>query len=206
MTQDRQVDDAVAVDVERVGSRDRRQVGRRVGQAGEAEGAADLTLVAEQGSRLAAAGKVKVGPAVVVAIERRRAATDEVRELAVVGVRQSGRLGLLDEAGRGHGRRRRPTAEHRRDGQCRDHDGRCSHHGDHDRDRQPDRTAAGTSFGAGRHRGIEAQQSGLLDDGLARASCSGADWTRPGGCPRASRLWDVSGTRSIAGGRRRPPR
>ena len=95
--EDGQVDMAVAIDVERVGTVDRAEVGDRVGQCGEPQGPAHRAVVAVQGRRSAAAGQVHVRPAVAVAVEDRDASADVGRVRAVVGVFEAGGRRLLDE-------------------------------------------------------------------------------------------------------------
>ena len=78
--QDDEVDVAVAVDVERVRTGDRGQVGDRRRQPVEAERTAHRALVAVERGRLGAAGEVQVGAPVVVAVEGGDAAADEELE------------------------------------------------------------------------------------------------------------------------------
>ena len=124
--QDGEVDEAVAVDVERVRTGDRGQVGDRRRLACEAERTAHRALVAVQRGRLAAAGEEQLGATVVVTVERRHSPADEELELAVVGVVDARRGRLVDEPRRLAGVRSRstgaPRRQHERD-----------HHDDHDR-------------------------------------------------------------------------
>ena len=103
--QDGEVDVPVAVDVERVGAGDRRQVGDRRRLPREAERTADRALVPVERGRLAAAGEEQLVAPVVVAVERRHATADEELELAVVRVVDARRARLVHEP-RGRGGRR----------------------------------------------------------------------------------------------------
>ena len=108
--QDGQVDLPVAVDIERIGTLDVRQVRRRIVDGREPQGTAGGAVVVVQRRGVAPAGEVQLGLAVAVAVEGRDAAADGEREVAGVGVVDAGRGGLVDESGRAGGARR-ATAE-----------------------------------------------------------------------------------------------
>ncbi len=128
----------VAVDVERVGTGDRRQVGDRRRLPCEAERTAHRALVAVQRGRLAPAGEEQFGATVVVTVERRHSPADEELELAVVGVVDAGRGRLVDEPRRLAGVRSRPTGAPGRQHERHDHDD--DHHHDNRGDERPTRT------------------------------------------------------------------
>ena len=155
ISQHRQVRDAVAVDVDRVGAGDGLEVGHWVGHGLEAQRATDRAVIAKQGGRLAAAGEVELRAPVVVTVEGRHAATDEVAEVAVVDMLDAGRCRLFDI--RRRWRRDRRQAPHEgRDDERRDHD-RDAAHDDEGGRRQPEPSATGTDGVGHGHRGIEAQ-------------------------------------------------
>ena len=95
-----EIDEAVAVDVERVGAGDRGQIGDRRRHGLEPQRPADGAVVAVQRGRRAAAGEEQLAATVVVAVERGHAAADEVLEVALVAV--------VDAAGLGDEVRARP--------------------------------------------------------------------------------------------------
>ena len=94
-SQDDQIGVTIAVDVQRVGPGDRRQVGDWRCQRREAQGPADRAVVVVQRGRLAAAGEEQFGKPVVVAVEGGHSAADEVLEVS--GVLMVDRSGLIDE-------------------------------------------------------------------------------------------------------------
>jgi hypothetical protein len=130
--EDGEVDVSIAVDVERVGACDRRQVGDRRRPLYEAQRAAHRALVAVQRGRLAPTGEEQFGAPVVIAIEHRHTAADEELELPVVGVVDAGRGRLVHEQrGLAGGRRRSPGAPRRQQ----DRDPRAGRHRECTRDR-----------------------------------------------------------------------
>ena len=98
--EDGEVDEPVAVDVERVGGSDVGEVGGGVREAREAERASGRTVVAEEGRPVAAAGDEDVGAPVGIAVEDGDAAAGVEGDAAAVRVVEAGRRRLLDEAGR----------------------------------------------------------------------------------------------------------
>ena len=109
--QDGEVDVGVAVDVDRVGAGDLREVGDGRRDRREPQRATGVALVAVEGGRFAAAGEVQVGAPVVVAVERGDAAAHEELELTVVPVVDAGGGGVVDEVRRHRrGRPRSPAA------------------------------------------------------------------------------------------------
>jgi len=105
---------AVAVDVQRVGTGHLGEVGGRVGDVRELEGAPNGAVVVEQGGRVGAAGQVDIGEAVVVAVEDGDASADEEQEVAVVAVLDAGGGRFLDQLRRCGGRRRLVGGDQRR--------------------------------------------------------------------------------------------
>ncbi len=117
-----------------------------------------------------AAGQVQVLPAVAVAVEDGHAAADEIEELAVIGVHQPGRLGLL----RVMRRRQRPAARPQaRQG------GHAPHADDQQADagRDPPTTAAGHALAAS-----AASKMRSITRRLATASSGGTG----AGCPSST--------------------
>ena len=94
--EDGQIRVAVAVDVEGIRTGDRREVGDGRRLATEAERATHRALVAVQRRGLRTSGEVEVVAPVVVAVERRDAATDEEVGVAVVPVDDARGSGLVD--------------------------------------------------------------------------------------------------------------
>ena len=109
--QDRQVDAAVAVDVERIGADHPGRRGRRVVDRFERERTAGRALVPQERGGTLAAGEVQLRLAVVVAVEDRHPATDREAEVAVVGVVDPARGRLVDEVRGGQRGRRRGATE-----------------------------------------------------------------------------------------------
>ncbi len=98
VTQDREVDGAVRIDVERIGAGHVRHLGPgRLGLS-EPERPPDGALVDVERRRVRAAGEVEVGLAVVIAVEHGDAAADEEGPITVVRVNDACRLGLFHEA------------------------------------------------------------------------------------------------------------
>ena len=136
IAQDGQVDEAVAVDVERVGAVDRRQVGRGIRDDREPEGAADGPDVLVERRRVQPARDVDVRLAVAIAVEDREAASDEESQGPVVRLGKPGARGLVNELRRargGTGPRRAAEADgpcpRTNDYDCREHrpgDGRAA--------------------------------------------------------------------------------
>ena len=112
-----QVGDAVAIDVDGIGTRDIGQVRDRVTQPREREGTANGTVVAIQRRGVGTAGEEEVGFAVGVAVEGGDTATHHVLGTAVVGMGDAGGGRLLDEVGRFHGRRCRRDRDRQRHSQ-----------------------------------------------------------------------------------------
>ena len=104
-----QVDDAVTVDIERIGAGDRVEVRGGVADRGEVERSTDRAVVVVQAGPVRTSGDVRIGPSVGVAVEDGDAATGEVGERPVVDLADPRRRGLFDEPGgpewRGRGRR-----------------------------------------------------------------------------------------------------
>ena len=121
--QDREVDMAIAIDVDRVGAGHRPQIRRGVRDALEAQRAGDPARVPEQRGRRVAAGEEQIGHPVGIAVERGHAATHDERELPGVGVADPGAERVIDEPrraercrGRAHGRRTQdPRGRHAAD-------------------------------------------------------------------------------------------
>jgi hypothetical protein len=96
--EDGQIRVAVAVDVEGIRTGDRRELGDGRRLATEAEDATHRTLVAVQRRGLRTSREVEVVAPVVVAVERRDAATDEEVGAAVVPVDDASGCGLVHVA------------------------------------------------------------------------------------------------------------
>ena len=136
---DGEIDDVVAIHVERIGTGDRIQIGRRVGQSLEAQPFLDRAPVAIQRGRCRAPGQEEVRTGIRVAVERRDTAADEEGVVALVGMLDAGRRGDVDKSrGRQGDGRCGPSLQgahhHRsgRDGRARRHErDRGDGHGDH---------------------------------------------------------------------------
>jgi hypothetical protein len=131
--EDRQVDVAVTVDVERVRPVDAIEVGGWVGHRGEPQGTADGAGVPIERRRRGSTRQVELRPAVTVAVEHGDAAGDRERAAAGECVVEPARRRLADVPGRAErGRRGGPTQQADRSDRpdARQHD-------DRDRDRQP---------------------------------------------------------------------
>ena len=142
------------------------------GDRREPQGSADRAVVVVQRGGLAAAGEEQLVAPVAVAVERGDAAADEVLELAVVGVVDARRGGVVDEA-------RRRVAPSTRDHRCtppRSDGARAPTASDGD----AQRCAIATSLD--RHRRIEAQPSRPRDRVRSRRAPSeiGASVTNRG--------------------------
>jgi hypothetical protein len=123
--QDRQVDVAIAVDIDRIGAVHASQVRDRVMNRREPERTAGWAVVPIQHGRVAPAGQEQVGPAVTVAIEHRDPTAHRGDESAVVDLIDARSRGLLDVMGRCQrgGRCCGPDAED---------EGSCDGHDEHD--------------------------------------------------------------------------
>ena len=130
-TEDDEIGPAVAIDVDRVGAVDGRQVGDRVRDPRERESSADGAVVPEQRGAVGTARDVQVRTAVVVAVEHGHAAAYGILEAAVEALAEAGRGRLVDEV-RCAGGNRRPGSKHQHAGPARHGDEPDRDHSEHD--------------------------------------------------------------------------